>query len=140
MNRVLIADDNPAVRADLRALLDLLPEVDVVGEVAAAEDILQVTRSADPDVVVVDLVMGGPGAVEMDGLEAIRDLKRELPQTTVYVLTVHGYPAARQAALRAGADAFFVKGADTGSPLSVLKTGRACESHTPPQHTQCDSN
>jgi two-component system nitrate/nitrite response regulator NarL len=117
---VLIVDDSPTVRADLRTLLDLLQEVTVVGEAARVSDVIPIATAVDPDVVIMDLEMGGPGAAELGALPSIRELKRVRPSTYVFVLTVHGYPTARQAALSAGADLFFVKGQDTDSLLRAV--------------------
>ena len=130
--RVLIADDSSDVRADLRALLDLLDGVQVIGEVAAASDVLKATYDTQPDIVILDLDLGRSSSSELDGLEAIRELKRKRPQTTILVLTVHAYPAARQAALRAGADAFYVKGQDTNSLLAAVEVTRMHPAGTKP--------
>ena len=122
--RVLIVDDSPHVREDLRTLLSLLDGVKVVGEASGAAGAIPIANEVAPDVVIIDLEMGGSASAELDGLQAIRELKRVRPSTLVYVLTVHGYPAARQAALYAGADLFFVKGQDTDGLLRAIRASR----------------
>ena len=122
--RVLIVDDSPTVREDLRTLLSLLEGVEVVGEASGAAGAIPLTIEVAPDVIIIDLEMGGSASAELDGLQAIRELKRVRPSASVYVLTVHGYPAARLAALHAGADLFFIKGQDTDGLLRAIRAAR----------------
>ncbi|MCU0521853.1 MAG: response regulator transcription factor [Anaerolineae bacterium] len=122
--RVLIVDDSPTVREDLRTLLSLLESVEVVGEASGAAGAIPTAIEVEPDVIIIDLEMGGSASAELDGLQAIGELKRVRPSASVYVLTVHGYPAARQAALHAGADLFFTKGQDTDGLLRAIRAGR----------------
>lgn len=106
MVRVLIVDDVPKVRSELRVLLGLTGGFDVVGEAGdGAEAIAQVER-LEPDVVVMDLEL-----LAMDGYAATRAIKSRWPACRVIVLTVHGDESERQQALAAGADEFIVKGA-----------------------------
>lgn len=104
--RILIADDHAQVRNDLRMVLQLEGGIEVVGEAADGQAAIDQARVLRPDIVLMDLEMPG-----MNGLEAIREIKKQrLAQ--VIVLSVHGYPAAQEAALQAGCDAFLVKGSD----------------------------
>jgi len=121
--RILIVDDSPAVRDDLRTLLDLLENVEVVGEAASRADALQKAGDIQPDLVLMDLELSRPCAcrVEMDGCTAIRQLKTALPALRIFALTVHGYPAAEQSARAAGADRFFVKGRDLERLLNEIE-------------------
>ncbi|MCL4559129.1 MAG: response regulator transcription factor [Chloroflexi bacterium] len=117
--KILIVDDYASVRADLRTILELLNDVIVVGEAATGEEALRQAKSLEPDIVLMDLEMPG-----MNGWSAIRSIKASPQAPKIYVLTVHGDPAAEQAAFRAGADAFFVKGQDSDHLLKKLLSFR----------------
>jgi DNA-binding NarL/FixJ family response regulator len=112
--RVLIVDDVEQVRLDLRTLLTLTEEIDVIGEAANGLEAVSLTETLKPDVVLMDLEMP-----VLDGYAAAHQIKRRFPPCRVIVLTVHDYESARTKAQQSGVDAFLVKGA----PLeSVVKT------------------
>ncbi len=110
--RILICDDEPRARQALKALL-LTREVIsndkssamiyVVGEARNGYEAVQLVKTIQPDVVVIDACMPG-----MDGLEATRFIKKNWPQVKVIVLTM--YPDQQVGTLAAGADAFLLKG------------------------------
>jgi two-component system response regulator DesR len=102
--RLLLADDQALVRGALVALLDLEPDLTVVAEVAAGDQVLAAVRLHRPDVALIDVEMPG-----MDGIEATRTLKQELPSTRVLIVTTFGRPGYLRRALQAGADGFVVK-------------------------------
>ena len=81
---VLIADDHPVVRDGLRLLLNSVPDMAVVGEAASGEEAVALAASVQPDVILMDLKMPG-----LNGIEAIRRLRAELPQVQVLALSVH---------------------------------------------------
>ena len=103
--RVLIVDDNVRVRQELRTLLPLAGDVEIVGEAANGREAIRLARALRPEVVLIDLEMP-----VLDGYEAARQIKIVSPACRVVALTVHGYKAARQKAGRCGVDAFLVKG------------------------------
>ena len=100
--RVVIADDRPATRRGLKALLALLPQVEVVGEAGDGQESLDLVAECKPDVVLMDVQMP-----VMDGVEATRRIKRDWPHVKVIALTM--YAGHRAEALAAGADAFLLK-------------------------------
>lgn len=109
--RVLIVDDVPQVRSDLRTLLPLAGDIEIVGDAADGLDALHKVSALLPEVVLLDLQMP-----VLDGYETARRIKILYPACRVVALSVHGYEAARQRALQAGVDDFIVKGA----PLEAL--------------------
>jgi DNA-binding NarL/FixJ family response regulator len=121
--RVLLADDQPLVRAGLRRIIDADPAVTVVGE---AEDGLDAVRQAEavrPDVVLMDVRMP-----VFDGIEATRRLTEAENPARVIVLTTFGLDEYVLAALRSGASAFVLKEAppeDILGAIHSVASGRA---------------
>jgi DNA-binding NarL/FixJ family response regulator len=103
--RVLIVDDVEKVRWDLRTVLTLSGDLEIVGEAANGLEAMRLTESLQPDVVLMDLEMP-----VMDGYEAIRLIRTLCPSCRIVALTVHGYSEARLKAYRSGVDAFLIKG------------------------------
>jgi len=108
MIRVLLADDHPVFRHGLTALLEALPDVEVVAEAADGAEAVQLALETRPDVVVMDLQMPG-----VDGVSATRQLLEQLPETGVLVLTMFEDDESVFTAMRAGARGYLVKGADS---------------------------
>ncbi len=113
--RVLIVDDVPQVRQDLRLLLELSGEVDVVGEAANGQEAIRQAEVLQPDAVLMDLEMP-----VINGYEATRQIKARWPGCRVIAFSVHSYPQARQKASRAGADDFLEKGAPLCQILQTM--------------------
>jgi len=103
--RVLLVDDVAQVRHDLRTVLTLNGDIEIVGEASNGQEAIKLVETLHPDVVLLDLEMP-----VMDGYETARAIKSSSPSCHVIVLTVHDYPAAHQRAIQAGADSFIVKG------------------------------
>jgi DNA-binding NarL/FixJ family response regulator len=113
--RVLIVDDSPQVRQELRTLLPLAGDIEIVGEAADGREAIRQVKALQPDVVVVDLEMPG-----LDGYEATRQIKTHYPSCRMIALTVHDYESARVKAHQSGADAFIVKGAPVEALLQAI--------------------
>jgi two-component system, NarL family, response regulator LiaR len=105
---VLITDDHKVVRQGLRMVLDLDPELEVVGEAENGEEALRLARGLEPDVVLMDLAMP-----VMDGIEATAEIRRELPDTQVVALTSVLEDTSVSGAVKAGAIGYLLK--NTGS-------------------------
>ena len=101
---VLLADDHQVVRQGIRMVLDLDPELEVVGEASNGEEALRQARRLKPDVVLMDLVMP-----VMDGVKATGEIRRELPDTEVVALTSVLEDASVTGAVRAGAIGYLLK-------------------------------
>jgi DNA-binding NarL/FixJ family response regulator len=110
--RVLIADDQDAVRFSFRTILAAAPGVTVVGEAADGRTALEVAARVRPEVALVDVRMPG-----MDGLELTRLLTGATPPVHVVVVTTYDLDAYVHTALRNGASGFLLKHA--GPPLLV---------------------
>lgn len=102
--RILLTDDHKVVRQGLRMFLDLDPELEVVGEAANGEEALRLARRLKPDVVLMDLLMP-----VMDGIEATREIRRELPDVEVIALTSVLEDASVTGAVKAGAIGYLLK-------------------------------
>lgn len=106
MIRILIAEDQGMVRGALAALLAFEPDLEVVAEVSAGDQVLASAREHRPDVALLDIEMPG-----MDGIEAAAALRHELPGCAPLILTTFGRPAYLRRAMEAGAAGFLVKDA-----------------------------
>ncbi|AXG81471.1 response regulator [Streptomyces paludis] len=102
--RVLLADDQPLVRAGLRVLMADTPGLEVVGEAGTGAEAVRLAGEVRPDVVVMDIRMPG-----MDGIEATRHITEGTTGAHVLVLTTFDDDAYVYGALRAGASGFLVK-------------------------------
>ena len=113
--RVLLVDDVEQVRRDLRTLLTLSDDLEIIGEAANGLEAVRLTESLQPDVVLMDLEMP-----VLDGYEAMRQIKSRFPSCKVITLTVHDYESARLKAKQSGVDAFLVKGAPVESIVQTI--------------------
>jgi DNA-binding NarL/FixJ family response regulator len=104
--RVLLVDDQPAIRQGLRLRLTTEPDMAVVGEAADGAEALELAIVHGPDVVVLDIWMPG-----MDGFETARQLRqlRAGTRVAIVMLSLHDDAASRARALTAGADVFVAK-------------------------------
>jgi len=120
--RVLLADDEPLVRAGLAMLLDSEPDLTVVGEAGDGTAAVSLARDLQPDVVLMDVRMPA------GGVEAARQLAQEPPRPEtdhvikVIMLTTFNDDDAVYAALRAGASGFLLKDAAPENLVSAIRT------------------
>jgi PAS domain S-box-containing protein len=106
--RILIVDDHVAVRSAFRGLLQERPELLVVGEAANGIEAIAVAQAVRPDVILMDVSMP-----EMDGVEATRRIRAELPFIHILGLSTHLRGNDLHDIERAGAAGFFTKGVDS---------------------------
>jgi len=104
--RLLLADDHTLVRAGLRALLQSVPGVEVVGEVNNGRDAVRQVAELHPNLVLMDIAMS-----ELNGLEAAGRIVREFPGVRVIMLSMHATEEYVVQALRAGASGYLLKNA-----------------------------
>jgi DNA-binding NarL/FixJ family response regulator len=117
MIRVLLADDEPLVRAGIRAVLAADPEFEVVAEAENGRVAVELAAAHRPDVVLLDIVMP-----VLDGLGAAAELTRTLPDVGVLMLTTFSADEHIAAALAGGARGFLLK---TGDPRDLFAGIRA---------------
>jgi len=106
--RVILADDHTLVRAGMRALLEKLPKVEVVGEADDGRQALQLVKRHRPDVVLMDISMPG-----LNGLDASQRMTVEYPDARVIILSMHDNEEYYWRALKAGAAGYLLKKAAT---------------------------
>jgi DNA-binding NarL/FixJ family response regulator len=126
--RVLITDDHKVVRQGLRGFLELDSELEVVGEAENGEEAMAVARRLEPDVVLMDLLMP-----VMDGIEATREIRRELPQVEVVALTSVLEDASVAGAIRAGAIGYLLKTTDADELCEAIKAAAAGQVRLAPE-------
>jgi len=112
--RVLLVDDHQVVLEGLRRILELDEEIEVVGEARNGYEAISKATHLSPDIIVMDLKMPG-----MDGITAIRELKRRLPRVNVLMLTLYAEDFVEQA-IEAGASGYLLKDSSSEQITSAL--------------------
>jgi DNA-binding NarL/FixJ family response regulator len=114
--RVMLADDHTLVRSGIRALLEKLPGVEVVGEASDGREVLNLVGTHRPDVVLMDIAMPG-----LNGLEAAARMAKEFPDVRVIILSMHHNEEYVWRALKAGAAGYLLKKAATAELATALQ-------------------
>ena len=114
--RVLIVDDHAIVRKGTRALLAEVEGIEVVGEASDGQEAVDQAILLRPDVILMDLVMPG-----MDGIEAIRQIKRSQPDTRILALTSFAADDKVFPAIKAGALGYLLKDADPEDLVHAIR-------------------
>lgn len=116
MIRLLLVDDQPAVRRGLEMRLHMEPDMQVVGEASTGKEALSLVQELAPDVVLMDVEMA-----EMDGIEAAAALREAVSQSAVVILSIHDDINTRKRAQAAGAVAFVEKRGATDALLAAIR-------------------
>ena len=114
--RILIVDDHSIVREGQRALIDTEPGLELVGEAADGFEAVQMARSLQPDVIMIDLIMP-----RMGGIEAIEKIKAENSAVNILVLTSFAEDEKVYSAIRAGALGYRLKDASPQELLTAIR-------------------
>jgi two-component system response regulator NreC len=114
--RILIADDHAVVRSGLRALLEPVPDLEVVGEAADGSETLKLATELVPDLVLLDITMPPD-----NGIRTARKLKEACPELIVLFLTMHEDEGLLHEALRAGAAGYVIKRAEGAEILQAIR-------------------
>ena len=115
--RVLIADDHALFREGLRALLNAMPDIEVVGEASDGEAAIAQADAAQPDVILMDINMPG-----INGIEATRRILSAHPSLGIIMVTMLEDDASVFAAMKAGARGYVLKGAHHEDILQAIRT------------------
>ncbi len=125
---VLLTDDHQVVRQGIRMVLELDPDLKVVGEASNGEEALRQARRLKPDVVLMDLVMP-----VMDGVKATGEIRRELPDTEVVALTSVLEAASVTGAVKAGAIGYLLKNTGGDELRRAIKAAAAGQVQLAPE-------
>jgi DNA-binding NarL/FixJ family response regulator len=125
--RVLLADDHTIVRQGVRLCLEAMGDIEVVAEAEDGQIAVQLANELHPDVAVVDLTMP-----RLSGVEAIRQIRRDLPDTEVVVLSVHDSEPYVVQALRAGAAGYVLKRNAATELAAAIRAAHAGQAYLHP--------
>lgn len=114
--RILIADDHGLIRAGLRAMLQNIPDLTVVGEAENGIALLSLVSELNPDIVLMDISMPG-----LSGIEATHQVRRIAPDTRVLALTVHEDEGMLREMIRAGAHGYIIKRALESELIQAIR-------------------
>jgi len=125
--RVVIAEDHTILREGLRALLSSTPNLEVIGEAENGRAAVQCVQNMEPDLVLMDLSMP-----KTCGMDAIREIKKQFPDTKILTLTIHDEDEYILAALQAGTDGYVLKDATRGELIMAIETVLAGKTYLSP--------
>ena len=129
--RVAVVDDQRLFTKGLSGLVDMLPDVEVVGVAYDGEDAVALCREAEPDVVLMDISMP-----KMDGISATREIRSLLPQTAVIILTAHEEDEQVFEGIKAGAQGYLLKDAEPEDLSRAIRTVYAGDTIIAPELAQ----
>ena len=115
--KVVLVDDHEIVRQGLKALVEAEDDIEVIGEASGGEQAVEVARSYKPDVVVMDVRMPDGG-----GVEACREIRDQVPETKVIMLTSFSDDEALFNSIMAGASGFVLKQIRGGDLVEAIRT------------------
>jgi DNA-binding NarL/FixJ family response regulator len=113
---IVIAEDYTILREGLRALISSNPDFEVVAEAGDGQEAINFVEKLKPDLVLMDLSMP-----RMNGMDAIREIRKRVPETKVVVLTMHKTEEHILAAFKAGADGYVLKDATHDELIMAIK-------------------
>ena len=115
--RILIADDHAVVRSGLHSILEMEPDLTVIGEAADGHQALALAQELLPDIVLMDIKMG-----DWDGVTATRRIRSSVPSTRVIVLTNHDQDELVFTSIRAGASGYLLKEVTAAQLANAIRT------------------
>ncbi len=131
MIKVLLADDQTLIRQGIRLLLEIEPDIEVVGQAANGKEVLDQVDALHPEVVLMDVRMP-----EMDGVEATRELARRFPDVKVIILTTFEDDETVFEGLKAGARGYLLKDISSEEMAAAVRKVAAGEALIEPRITR----
>ena len=129
--RILMADDHDLVRSGLRFFLMAFEDLELVGEATSGEMAVQLCAQTQPDVVLMDLMMP-----VMNGVQAIRTIRKNWPQVKIIALTNFQEPELVQEALQAGATGYLLKNVTAAELAGAIRSAHSGQPTLAPEATQ----
>jgi DNA-binding NarL/FixJ family response regulator len=126
--RILTVDDHPLLREGIATLVKAEPDMELVAEACSGKEAIEMFRLHRPDVTLMDLQMP-----DMNGTEAIAEIRREFPDARVIVLTTYTGDAQVLKALKSGARAYLLKADVHIELMDVIRSVHAGRKRIPPQ-------
>jgi two-component system invasion response regulator UvrY len=135
MINVVIADDHTMVRHGLKQILDAESEIAVVGEAQSGDEVLDLVRGQNVDVIVLDITMPGK-----NGLETLKELRRIKPEISVIVLSMHPKDQYAVRVLKAGAAGYISKESAPDELVSAIRKASLGEKYIGPDVAELLAN
>ena len=114
--KLLLVDDHSLLRDGLRRIFSLHEDMEVVGEAADGQEACALAKAHKPDVVLMDINMPG-----MNGIEATRQIKREVPEASIIALTIHDDEEYIYELVKAGVSAYILKDIETNALVEAVR-------------------
>jgi DNA-binding NarL/FixJ family response regulator len=127
MIKVLIADDHPIVRHGVRAVLSSTHDLVLTAEAARSSELFGLLPQCDPDILLLDLSLP-----DGDGIEILKNLRRDYPKLPVVILTMHGEEQFAIRAFRAGASGYVTKDMPADELITAIRTVAGGRRHITP--------
>jgi DNA-binding NarL/FixJ family response regulator len=115
-HRVLVVDDHPIIRQGMTLLINREPDLIVCGEAEKAQSAWEAIASLRPDIVILDISLGGP-----DGLELLKQIRARDQDLAILILSMHDESIYAERALRAGANGYIMKQEATELVLTAIR-------------------
>ena len=125
--RILVADDHVIIRKGIRAMMEIVPDIEVIGEAENGLEAVAEAKRLRPDVILMDLVMP-----EVDGIEAIHRIKIQQPEARILVLTTFAGEEKVFPAVKAGAQGYHLKDSSAEELVKAIRQVHEGESSLHP--------